>query len=69
MKDIKNIQEFFSKSIEEMMDLNDPVLVKARAQKSKPEPSRGIDYDEALTLRGMKAELEGRIAQLYREME
>ena len=69
MKDIKNIQEFFSKTIEEMMDLNDPVLVKARAQKSKPEPSRGIDYDEALTLRGMKAELEGRIAQLYREME
>ena len=28
-----------------------------------------IDYDEALTLRGMKVDLEKRIAQLYREME
>ena len=28
-----------------------------------------IDYDEALTLRGMKADLKDRIAQLYREME
>ena len=69
MKDIKNIQEFFSKTIEEMMDLNDPVLVKARAQKSKPEPSRGIDYDEALTLRGMKADLEKKIKQKYIDME
>ena len=69
MKDIKNIQEFFSKSIEEMMDLNDPVLVKARAQKSKPEPSRGIDYDEALTLRGMKADIEKQIKQKHIDME
>ena len=69
MKDIKNIQEFFSKTIEEMMDLNDPVLVKARAQKSKPEPSRGIDYDEALTLRGMKADIEKQIKQKYIDME
>ena len=69
MKDIKNIQEFFSKTIEEMMDLNDPVLVKSRAQKSKPESSRGIDYDEALTLRGMKADIEKRIKQLYIDME
>jgi hypothetical protein len=28
-----------------------------------------IDYDEALTLRGIKAELEDEIAQLYRDME
>ena len=44
--------------------------MKLRALKSKssqPEPSRGgIDYDEALTLRGMKAEIEDEIAQLYR---
>ena len=28
-----------------------------------------IDYDEALTLRGMKADIQDRIAQLYRDME
>jgi hypothetical protein len=28
-----------------------------------------IDFDEALTLRGMKADLEDEIAQLYRDME
>ena len=28
-----------------------------------------IDYDEALTLRGMKADLKDRIAQLFRDME
>jgi hypothetical protein len=28
-----------------------------------------IDYDEALTLRGIKAEIEAEIAQLYRDME
>ena len=49
------------------MDMNDPVLMRMRA--SKPEPSRGIDYDEALTLRGIKAEIEAEIAQLYRDME
>ena len=31
--------------------------------------SERIDYDEALTLRGMKAELEDQIAQLFRDME
>ena len=31
--------------------------------------NEGIDYDEALTLRGMKAELEDQIAQLFRDME
>jgi hypothetical protein len=50
------------------MDINDPVLMRMRA--SKQEPSRGgIDYDEALTLRGIKAEIEDEIAQLYRDME
>jgi hypothetical protein len=52
---------------------NSEYAMKLRALKSKPskpEPSRGgIDYDEALTLRGMKAELEDQIAQLFRDME
>jgi hypothetical protein len=49
-------------------DMNDPVLMRMRA--SKQEPSRGgIDYDEALTLRGMKADLKDQIAQLFRDME
>jgi len=34
-----------------------------------PELNERIDYDEALTLRGIKAELEDEIAQLYRDME
>ena len=34
-----------------------------------PMINEGIDYDEALTLRGMKAEIEDEIAQLYRDME
>ena len=52
---------------------NSEYAMKLRALKSKasqPEPSRGgIDYDEALTLRGMKAEIEDEIAQLFRDME
>ena len=51
---------------------NSEYAMKLRALKSKqsqPEPSRGIDYDEALTLRGIKAEIEAEIAQLYRDME
>ena len=53
------------------IDMNDPVVMRARAARNRqPEPSRGgIDYDEALTLRGMKAELEYQIAQLFRDME
>ena len=35
----------------------------------KPVKTEAIDYDEALTLRGMKAEIEDEIAQLYRDME
>lgn len=49
---------------------NSEYAMKLRALKSQPEPSRGgIDYNEALTLRGMKAEIEDEIAQLYRDME
>ena len=64
---LANWMQSFSENLDEM-DMNDPVLMRMRA--SKPEPSRGgIDYDEVLTLRGMKAELEDRINQLYRDME
>jgi hypothetical protein len=62
--------------IDAMLDVNEidnsEYAMKIRALKSKasqPEPSRGIDYDEALTLRGMKAEIKDEIAQLYRDME
>ena len=62
--------------IDAMLDVNEidnsEYAMKIRALKSKasqPEPSRGIDYDEALTLRGIKAEIEAEIAQLYRDME
>ena len=34
-----------------------------------PELNERIDFDEVLTLRGIKAELEDEIAQLYRDME
>ena len=40
MKDIQKIKEFFSKPLEEA-DINDPVLMKARAaafQRSQPKP-------------------------------
>ena len=62
--------------IDAMLDVNEidnsEYAMKLRTLKSKPsqpEPSRGIDYDEALTLRGIKAEIEAEIAQLYRDME
>ena len=52
---------------------NSEYAMKLRALKSKPskpEPSRGgIDYDEALTLRGMLADLENERDQLFRDME
>ena len=54
MKDIKKIQEFFSKPLEEM-DINDPVLVKMRAAKdrtnkiqSQPKSDFGKEYGEAV---------------------
>ena len=52
---------------------NSEYAMKLRALKSKSsnsEPSRGgIDYDEALTLRGMLADLENERDQLFRDME
>ena len=60
--------------IDAMLEIdNSEYAMKLRALKSKSsqlEPSRGgIDYDEALTLRGMKAEIEDEIKQLYIDME
>ncbi len=54
----------------EEIDMNDPVVMKARAARDKkPEPSRGIDYDEALSLRDIKYTIEKEIEDLYRDME
>ena len=54
MKDIKKIQEFFSKPLKEM-DINDPVLIKMRAAKdrtnkilSQPKSDFGKEYGEAV---------------------
>jgi len=61
----------FGEFIKERMDINDPALIRSRAAKmdSRVDPTSSIDYDEALTLRGIKADLEDEIAQLYRDME
>ncbi len=72
MKDLKKVQEFFSKSLEEID--NSEYAMRLRADKDKrtnpkPNPTRGIDYDEALNLRGIKSEIEDRIKQLYIDME
>ena len=66
-----NWKSLLRSQLEERIDYNDPVLVKARAAKNrKPEPSRGgIDYDEALTLRGMLADYEEERQQIFRDME
>jgi len=52
-------------------NINDPVLMRARAARDKqPEPSRGgLDLDDVLDLRDEKGDLERRIKNLYREME
>ena len=64
---LANWMQSFSENLDEM-DMNDPVLIRMRA--SKPEPSRGgIDYDEALTLRGMLSQLEDSRDRLFRDME
>ena len=62
--------------IDAMLDVNEidnsEYAMKLRALKSKssqPEPSRGIDYDEALTLRGMLSQLEDSRNRLFRDME
>ena len=52
------------------IDMNDPVVMRSRAARDKkPEPSRGIDYDEALSLRDIKYTIEKEIEDLYRDME
>jgi len=52
-------------------NINDPVLMRARAARDKqPEPSRGgLDFEDIMYLRDDKKDLEDRIARLYREME
>ena len=57
--------------LDEKMDYNDPVLVKSRAANigSRVDTTSSIDYDEALTLRGMLADLKKRREQLFRDME
>lgn len=52
----------FSKCTDEQKD-------EVLKDKAKVGVEERIDYDEALTLRGMKAEIEDEIAQLYRDME
>jgi hypothetical protein len=62
---IAGIKEYLNE-----LDMNDPVVMKARAARNKqPEPSRGIDYDEALSLRDIKYTIEKEIEDLYRDME
>ena len=69
--------DYMEESVNEM-DMNDPILMKLRADKMKrekdalkPKPtrSRGISYDEALSLRQLKAELLDQHKQLFRDME
>ena len=53
------------------INMNDPVVMKARAARDKqPEPSRGgLDFEDVMYLRDEQKDLEDRIAQLYRDME
>jgi hypothetical protein len=62
------------------MDINDPILMAIRAQRmdrekernfarSKADTTSSIDYDEALTLRQMLADLKKERDQLFRDME
>ena len=53
------------------IDINDPVVMRARASRDKQsEPSRGgLDFEDVMYLRDDKKDLEDRIAQLYRDME
>jgi len=52
-------------------NMNDPVLMRARAAREKqPESSRGgLDFEDVMYLRDEQKDLEDRIAQLYRDME
>ena len=77
MKDIKKIKEFFSKPMKEI-DVNDPVLMKARAaafQRSQPKPELpkpvktiNPDYKAVKNADKIKA-LKLKRAQLMRDME
>ena len=62
--------EYKEESVNEM-DRNDPVLMRMRANKptQDTDTTSGIDYDEALSLRIMKRELEKEIDQLWMDME
>ena len=65
--------EFFADMKESVneMDINDPVLMGMRASKQSmdTDSTSGIDYDEALSLRIMRRELEKEIDQLWMDME
>ena len=50
-------------------DYNDPVLMRMRATDSRVDPTSTIDFDEALNLRAIKAEIEDKIKQLFIDME
>ena len=73
MKDLKQIQEFFSKPLNEM-DINDPIMMKMRAAKDKLAKMRAANagddgndkfFDNAKKLAFLKKER----AQLMRDME
>ena len=53
----------------DFMDLNDDEKEKVLAQKYKVGVNEAIDYDEALTLRGMLADYEKEREQIFRDME
>ena len=66
----KKVKNGDFKSINEM-DMNDPVLMGMRASKQSmdTDSTSTIDYDEALSLRQLKAELLDQHKQLFRDME
>ena len=71
MNDIQKIKEFFSKPMEEAMDANDPVLMKARAaafQRSQPKPEPAKPSKAFKNADKIKA-LKLKRAQLMRDME
>ena len=80
-KDLKDTKEKLQKlkAVNEM-DINDPILMAMRAQRidrekeknfarSKADTTSSIDYDEALTLRQMLADLKKERDQLFIDME
>jgi len=67
MKDIEKIKEFFSKPMEEV-DINDPVLMKARAaafQRTQPKPEAPKSFKNADKIKVLQM----RRAQIMRDME